>query len=86
MDSCRSTTKVDVLSGLASKSPSEGSSIRTTGVVTWAILRMAREFRRLVVRNSNGFSPVRRKANAGPEGPASSLRPTGQLSNSPRLT
>ena len=59
------------------------SAIRPAGLVTWAVLwtaavrRTAREFRFRVARNSDRLSPVRRRANAGPEGPASSLRPAG---------
>ena len=58
--------------------PGPHSSLRPTGFVTWAApAGAAREFRRSIVRNSNKLSPVRRKANAGPEGPALALRPTG---------
>ena len=65
------------MSALVSKVPSKGHSIRPTGFVTWAVLWTACEFRFRAARNSDRSSPVRRKANAGPEGPASSLRPTG---------
>ena len=71
-----------VLSALASKGPSQGSSIRPAGVVTWAAFRAASEF---AFANSDRLSPPRVEAGwARP--PIPLLRPTGQLSNSQRLT
>ena len=62
-----------VLSALASKGPSQGSSIRPTGVVTWAALRAASEF---AFANSDRLSPPRVEAGwARP--PIPLLPPTG---------
>lgn len=41
------------------------ASLRPTGPATWAALRAAREFARVDAANSDKFSPVRRKAEAG---------------------